>query len=232
MEEPNLLAGSESLTLLTAVESIMKRSCIIDFGIVQKVRASGVVDVAVAVADTPQNMFVMTCVLANIASASLTIDLKPNEGDRVLVVYPRMYDEDMFDIPAGKEKTPIVNEYANGYNLMCGIAILINQYRKNKHKNVIKVDDGAITVESAKTKIEIDKDGNVSIDTEGKYTIKNDSTDLLSVIEGLATEVKNLKTEGSQTAQHTSEASKALIETWEETKLKMLLSDGSSELDD
>ena len=224
MTEPNFIAGNESLSLLSAVEAMIKRSCIIDFGIIQKVRSSGVVDVSVAVTDTEQNMFIMTCILANTASDSFSVYIEPKEGDRVLVVYPRMYDEKMFSVSSAKKKL-IINKNANGYNLMCGIAILLNQYQKNNHKNFVKINDGEITIESAKTKIEVDKNGDVSIDTKGKYTIKNDNTDLLSVLKGLSTTLQSLTTTGSQSAQSISADSIADLVKWENTELKKLLSD-------
>lgn len=186
MKEPNLLAGSESLSMLTAIEAIIKRSCIIDYGIVQAVRGSGVVDVSVAVTDTEQNMFVMTCVLANIASEAFTIDVTPSVGDRVLVVYPRIYDDDMFTVPSGEDKKKlIVNKNAKGYNLMCGIAILLNQYKKSSHKRVVKidgdtvkysVDSNYVTVDlhdTSQNKIHISDSNGCSYETSSEGTVIN-----------------------------------------------------------
>ena len=155
MDKPNFMAGNECLDFVSTVEAIVKRSCIIDFGIVQNVPAEGVVDVAVAVSDTEQNMYCMTCVLANIASSSLTVKVKPNVGDRVLVVYPRLYDDSMFTVSSKEDdnKKLIVNPQAKGYNLCSGIAILINQYKKNGHHNYIKIEDGKI-----EAKLAYDKD--------------------------------------------------------------------------
>lgn len=243
MAEPNLLAQSEGLNFGSVVEAIIKRSCIVDFGIVQKVVAKGIVDVSVAVARTKQDMFCMTCVLAGISSSAFTLNVEPEVGDRVLIVYPRIYDETMFAIPDGDKKTDvIVNSDAKGYNLMSGIAILLNQYKKASHKNFITVskgnikaelnkvklettDEGAITVDNGKATVSIDSSGNVSIEAQGKYTIKNNSTDLMNVIDGLAKELENLTTTGSQTAQATSATSKASIALWRESKLNLLFSD-------
>ena len=275
MEAPNFIAGNDSLNFVSVVESILKRSCIIDFGIVQKVVAEGIIEVAIAVSDTPQNMFCMTCVLANIASSSVTLEVKPNIGDRVLVVYPRIYDESMFTVPDNDtDKTKIiVNKNAKGYNLLSGIAILLNQYKTASHKNVISFADGTldlklaykdnknlltlivnaegevslksnetkysldvnkdgevtlksngtivstnkdneVTVSTGKATVKIDKNGNVSIDAQGKYTIKNSTTDLQKVIDGLAQKLEQLTTVGSPATQATSPATLTAIAGW------------------
>ena len=149
--EHNFIAGNECINFDTIVETVIRRSCIIDYGIVQKVPVNGIVEVAVAVSDTTQNMFYLTCVLANIASSSVTVNVKPNVGDRVLVVYPRMYDEKMFTVPDSdtEKKKIIVNKNAKGYNLLSGIAILLNQYKTASHKNIIKFDDGKVDLKLA-----------------------------------------------------------------------------------
>lgn len=171
MTEPNFLVQQEGLNLATAIESIVKRSCIIDYGIIQKVVADGVVDVSVAVARTDEDMICMTCVLANVASSSITVNVVPHEGDRVLVVYPRIYDDKMFNVEEGDEgKELIVNYEAKGYNLMSGIAVLLNQYKENKHKNVIKIEDGSV-------ELELDKKCELKIDDKGYLSYKTTSND-------------------------------------------------------
>lgn len=146
MGDPNYIALNNNVNFNTVVETIIKKRCIIDYGIIEAVPANGVVEVAVAVSDTPENMCYLTCVLANLASSSFTVNIKPNVGDRVLVVYPRMYDENMFTVPENDDdkKNVIVNEKAGGYNITSGIAILLNQYKKSSHKNVITFDDGKV----------------------------------------------------------------------------------------
>lgn len=249
MSEPNFIAGNECINFDTVVESVIRRSCIIDYGIVEDVPADGVVTVTVAVAETSQAILTMTCVLANIASSSFTIDVKPNKGDRVLVVYPRIYDESMFTVPANDtDKTKIiVNKKAKGYNLLSGIAILLNQYKTASHKNVIHFADGTvelklgydkggdkyttelstssdgdITIKNPNATVTIDKDGNVNMQAKGKYTISNNDTDLKTVIDGLATELENLVTVGSPATQSTSPATKTSITSWRTSKLNRL----------
>ena len=250
--EPNLKAGTETLNAQTVIESAIRQSCIIDYGIVQEVPANGIVNVSIAVSDTKQNMLCMTCVLAGIASSALSVYVKPNVGDRVLVVYPRVYDENMFtvssDVSDENNKKVVVTPQAKRYDICGGIAILLNQYKTAGHKNYIKVEDGKvelklsydknksknldeltttadgdIELKNEKATISVDKNGNVTVDTQGKYKFKNAVTDMKAVIDGLAQELENLTTVGSPATQSTSPASKATITTWRTSKLNQLL---------
>ena len=83
--------------------------------------------------------------------------------------------------------------------------------------------DDEITIDNGKATITIDSSGNVKVETNGKYTFKNNSTDLKSVVDGLAQELENLTTVGSPATQATSPASKTTIATWRNTKLNLLL---------
>lgn len=243
MKDPNFIAQEAGLNFNSVVEAIIKHSCIIDYGIIQNVVADGVVDVSVAVSRTEQDMLCMTCVLANIASAGFTLNVKPAVGDRVLVVYPRIYDDKMFTVPDNDtdKKKLIVNFDAKGYNLMSGIAILINQYKKASHKNVITVDkgnvtaklnkveltttaDGDITVNNGKATVNIDKDGNVTVDTQGKYAIKNSSTDLTTVISKLADEIESLVIVCPNGAGSIDPTSVDKLETWKQQLQTLLAS--------
>ena len=189
MKDMNFTAGREGVGFLSAVESMIKRSCIIDYGIIQKVTAKGIVEVSLAVSKTNQDMIIMTCVLANIASSSFTLDVKPNVGDRVLVVYPRLYDETMFTVPdADTEKTKIVvNKNAKGYNLTTGIAILINQCKTASHKNLIKIEDGAVTLALGYDKQNDVNHLTVTAGADGAVEVKNDATDLTLGADGTVT---------------------------------------------
>lgn len=247
MTEPNFISQEEGLNFNTMIEAIIKHSCIVDFGIVEDVVADGIVNVAVAVSRTPQDMQCMTCVLANIASTSVTLKIVPHKGDRVLVLYPRIYNDKMFDVKAdeGDDTKLIVDMDAKGYNLMSGIAILINQYKESGHKNLITIDegnvsaklnkveitttaDGDITVDNGKATVSIDKNGNVSVDAQGKYTFKNSSTDLFSVISDLNGILKGLKTAGGETAQTIDPTTVAQLTNWENSELKALLNTPST----
>ena len=294
----SLLNGASSANFMTAVQTMISRSCIVDFGVIQKADKKGIVEVAVSVADSSEDIKYITCVLANTASSSVTVNIKPNVGDKVIVLYPRRFDSKMFSTD---NKDVIVNKNARGYNLFSGIALLCNQYKVNSHKNLITLEDGTVTIQlvynedddknkviasinsdgelayssnenfnlnvnkdgelayssndnfnlnvskdgsfelasnnvqittnsndevsitNGKATVKIDSSGNVTVETSGKYKFKNNTTDLKSVIDGLAKEVENLTTVGSPATQSTSPATKALITTWRQSKLNLLL---------
>ena len=294
----SILNGASSANFMTAVQTMISRSCIVDFGVIQKADKKGIVEVAVSVADSSEDIKYITCVLANIASSSVTVNIKPNVGDKVIVLYPRRFDSKMFSTD---NKDVIVNKNARGYNLFSGIALLCNQYKVNSHKNLITLEDGTVTIQlvynedddknkviasinsdgefayssnenfnlnvnkdgelayssndnfnlnvskdgsfelasnnvqittnsndevsitNGKATVKIDSSGNVTVETSGKYKFKNNTTDLKSVIDGLAKEVENLTTVGSPATQSTSPATKALITTWRQSKLNLLL---------
>ena len=294
----SILNGASSANFMTAVQAMISRSCIVDFGVIQKADKKGIVEVAVSVADSSEDIKYITCVLANTASSSVTVNIKPNVGDKVIVLYPRRFDSKMFSTD---NKDVIVNKNARGYNLFSGIALLCNQYKVNSHKNLITLEDGTVTIQlvynedddknkviasinsdgefayssnenfnlnvnkdgelayssndnfnlnvskdgsfelasnnvqittnsndevsitNGKATVKIDSSGNVTVETSGKYKFKNNTTDLKSVIDGLAKEVENLITVGSPATQSTSPATKALITTWRQSKLNLLL---------
>ena len=276
----SILNGASRANFMTAVQAMISRSCIVDFGVIQKADKKGIVEVAVSVADSSEDIKYITCVLANTASSSVTVNIKPNVGDKVIVLYPRRFDSKMFSTD---NKDVIVNKNARGYNLFSGIALLCNQYKVNSHKNLITLEDGTVTIQlvynedddknkviasinsdgefayssnenfnlnvnkdgsfelasnnvqittnsndevsitNGKATVKIDSSGNVTVETSGKYKFKNNTTDLKSVIDGLAKEVENLTTVGSPATQSTSPATKALITTWRQSKLNLLL---------
>lgn len=214
MIDPNFTTQQEGLNFNSVVEAIIKRSCIIDYGIIQKVYPDneGIVDVSVAVAPTEQAMMCMTCVLANTASSALTVNIKPTEGDRVLIVYPRLFDDEMFKVAEDEDKRKelIINFNAKGYNLTSGIAILLNQYKAN-HKNLITVEegnvtlalgydkdndkymlnfastaDGAIAVNNENYSLAVDKDGYLSYENK-----KDNKTKMVFTSSGMTIQDKN-----------------------------------------
>lgn len=236
---------------------------IVEYGIIKDIPATGIVTVEMAVADSADDIIITNCVLASFSSSSVTVNIKPNIDDKVIVLFPRRFAGGMFN-PETNE--PIITACGNGYTIMGGIAILLNQYQESFHKNFIDVSDGCITLKMAysededknlytfesnadggltlvsndvqvttnkdseitvtngKATVTIDKNGNVTIDAQGKYTIKNGTTDMKQVVNGLATELENLTTVGSPATQATSPASKGTIATWRSSKLNQLFS--------
>ena len=251
---------------------------IVDYGIIKDIPTDGIVTVEMSASKDKQSITVTNCILASFASSSFTVKIKPNIDDKVIVLFPKNYSSRMFDKEVNET---IISQATEGYCLLGGIAILLNQfqdfhknyidfsdgcadiklaYSKDDDKNFIslntnkdgeitltvkdkfsqKIDkDGALNITSNKTKIginkddeitvnngkatvTIDKNGNVKIDTSGKYTIKNSSTNLKDVIDGVAKELENLTTIGSPATQATSPASKTTIATWRTSKLNLL----------
>lgn len=257
----NNLLKSLGISDSDMLHRVIGTTFIVEYGIIKKIPATGIVTVEMSVADSADNIIITNCVLASFSSSSVTVNIKPNIDDKVIVLFPRRFAGKMFN-PETNE--PIITDCGNGYTLMGGIAILLNQYQEAYHKNYIDISDGCITLKMAysedddknlftfeskadgaltlvsnnvqiatnkdseitvtngKATITVDKNGNVTIDAQGKYTIKNGTTDLKQVVDGLATELENLTTTGSQAAQATSPASKGTIAIWRESKLNQL----------
>ena len=273
----NVLGGL-GLSEADATHRRIGATYIVDYGIIKDIPTDGIVTVEMSASKDKQSITVTNCVLASFASSSFTVKIKPNIDDKVIVLFPKNYSSRMFDKEVNET---IISQATEGYCLLGGIAILLNQfqdfhknyidfsdgcvdiklaYSENDDKNFIslntnkdgeitltvkdkfsqKIDkDGAlnitsnntsikinkdneITVNNGKATVTIDKNGNVKIDTSGKYTIKNSSTNLKDVIDGVAKELENLTTVGSPATQATSPASKATIATWRTGKLNLL----------
>lgn len=274
----NNLLKSLGISDSDMLHRVIGTTFIVEYGIIKKIPATGIVTVEMAVADSADNIIITNCVLASFSSSSVTVNIKPNIDDKVIVLFPRRFAGKMFN-PETNE--PIITDCGNGYTLMGGIAILLNQYQETYHKNYIDISDGCITLKMAysedddnslftfesnadgeltlvsnnvqittnkdseftllsndvqiatnkdseitvtngKATITVDKNGNVTIDAQGKYTVKNGTTDLKQVVDGLATELENLTTVGSPATQATSPASKGTIATWRQSKLNQL----------
>lgn len=251
---------------------------IVDYGIIKDIPTDGIVTVEMSASKDKQSITITNCILASFASSSFTVKIKPNIDDKVIVLFPKNYSSRMFDKEVNET---IISQATEGYCLLGGIAILLNQFQ-DFHKNYIDFSDGCadiklaysedddknfislntnkdgeitltvkdkfsqkidkdgalnitsnntsikinkddeITVNNGKATVTIDKNGNVKIDTSGKYTIKNSSTNLKDVIDGVAKALENLTTVGSPATQATSPASKTTITTWRKSKLNLL----------
>lgn len=270
--------GGLGLSEADATHRRIGATYIVDYGIIKDIPTDGIVTVEMSASKDKQSITVTNCVLASFASSSFTVKIKPNIDDKVIVLFPKNYSSRMFDKEVNET---IISQATEGYCLLGGIAILLNQFQ-DFHKNYIDFSDGCadiklaysedddknfislntnkdgeitltvkdkfsqkidkdgalnitsnntsieinkddeITVKNGKATVTIDKNGNVKINTSGKYTIKNSSTNLKDVIDGVAKELENLTTVGSPATQATSPASKATIATWRTSKLNLL----------
>lgn len=130
-------------TFRGAVQAMINRSCLLSYGIVKDIPSAGVVTVELSVARSKRGVRIITCPLVNIASNTITLDVVVEKGDKVLVLFLDRFDSEMFDTD---KTSTIFNEHATGYSLFSGVAIPINQYRKNEHRNFVQCKEGGVTV--------------------------------------------------------------------------------------
>ena len=136
----------KSVNLPSAIRKMVAETPIVEFGIVKQVIAKGVVLVQLSVARDEKAVTLITCPLLSVACGNVTIDIEPKENGKVLVLFTRVFDTDMFDLD---NKDTLINPNASGYNLLSGVAILLTQYKKGKHKNILSIsadDKGNITL--------------------------------------------------------------------------------------
>lgn len=232
----DFLMKAQTATFSNAVKAIIGRTCLIEFGIIKQVVATGVVKVAVSVAKESSDVRILTCVLISPCSTSFAINFVPKENDKVLVFFPRRFNADMFST---NKNDIIIDENGEGFTPFTGLAVLYNQFRGD-YKNKLTVDNGDITVATEKVSIHIDTSGNITVNADkgvtvnassdvtvnansGKVSVKNSSTDLKTVLKDLSDTIKNLKTEGTAAAQSASSATQLAVTTWQTNKLNALL---------
>lgn len=120
------------------------------------------------------------------------------------------------------------NYYNFDFTLNADGSVSVKQaYDKDNSKYKVNISlgqDGAVSIANEKASINISSTGDISIETEGKYNIKSGSLTLESILEDLATEIKQLITTGSPATQQTSPATQTKIDAWVTNKLKGLLS--------
>lgn len=217
----DFLMKTQTATFSNAVKAIIGRSCLIEFGVIKKIIADGVVQVAVSVAKDASDTRILPCVLVSSCSTSFAINFVPKVNDKVLVFFPRRFNADMFST---NKNDIITDANGEGFTPFTGLAVLYNQFRGD-YKNTLTVDNGDITVATEKASIHIDTSGNITVDAKsGKVNIKNSTTNLKTVLQDLSDTIKNLTTTGSQTAQQASVATQTAVTNWQTSELNALLS--------
>ena len=148
--DEELIGKALSYSESAMVKGIINRTLIVEWGTIKKIVTKGVVDVLLAVTERPENTTAVTCVLLSPCSASLSIDVEPQVGDKVLVLSPRHFDVDMFDVT---ENTEVIEKSDfTGYNKLACVAILYNQFRPSTYKQSVSVDSkGIITITNSDT---------------------------------------------------------------------------------
>lgn len=165
------LGQSEADTL----HRVINNTFIVEMGIVKDIPSDGIVTVEMSVANDAENIVITNCVLANFSSSSVTVNIKPNIDDKVLVLFPRKFAGGMFN-PETNE--PIISEAVTGYCMTGGIAILMNQYQEAFHKNFIDVSDGKLTMKLAYSEddeknllvLETNELGEITLQTNDNFT--------------------------------------------------------------
>lgn len=199
----DFLMKAQTATFSSAVKAIIGRTCLIEFGIIKQVVATGVVKVAVSVAKESSDVRILTCVLISPCSTSFAINFVPKENDKVLVFFPRRFNADMFSLGEGKNDI-IIDENGEGFTPFTGLAILYNQFRSD-YKNTLTVDNnGAIAITTEKASVNIDKDGNVTVDAQdGKITLKNNDASLFDILDSTLSKLNSTLSTSGSPAKHT-----------------------------
>lgn len=169
-EEKNIFLEATAQSLGDMLHRVINNTFIVEYGIIKKIPAEGVVTVEMSVAEKANDIVITDCVLASFASSSVTVRIKPNIDDKVMVLFPRKFHSNMFQ--KGKNE-PIIAEATTGYNVLTGIAILLNQYQEATHKNFIDISDGNLTMKLGYNEDEDKNMVSVTTDKDGSYEINN-----------------------------------------------------------
>jgi hypothetical protein len=205
----DFLMKAHTATFSNAVKAIIGRSCLIEFGIIKQVVATGVVKVAVSVAKESSDVRILTCVLISPCSTSFAINFVPKENDKVLVFFPRRFNADMFSLGEGKNDI-IIDENGEGFTPFTGLAVLYNQFRSD-YTNTLTVDEGDITVTTENASVHIDANGSVTVNAnsgvtvdakDGKITLKNNNASLFDILDSMLTTLNSTLSTSGSPAKH------------------------------
>lgn len=186
-------AGSTSAG--SAIRSVLGRTYIVAYGVVKDVPAAGIVTVLMSVTQIPGDLHVANCVWAGMATGRLAVYAEPQPGDKVMVLFPRLFDPRMFDLEQDEVLTDVD---ARGYSILGGIAVPLTQYRPGQHRNALTLDkDGALTLgmhydgtaDKDLVTVSLDKDGNLSAKATTDGTVVLWSVDMDG--DGIAVRDKN-----------------------------------------
>lgn len=172
----NFLLREQTATFSNAVKSIIGRTCIVDFGIVKKVYTNdngdflGVVQVLMSSATNASDIRILNCTLLNVSSKALMVNTIPSVDDKVLVLFPRRFNEDMFNL---KNNEALVGVNNTGYTPFSGIAILANQFRPSDYQNTLEIKEGTIKLHLPYADINVTEDSVNVTDTNSNSVTMN-----------------------------------------------------------
>lgn len=175
-------------SLLMSEENVrnvgIKRTPIISYGIIKKVLGEGIVQVVLSVYPVENEPKVVNCIYTNLASASFSLYVKPNVDDKVLVLFPQYFSNEMFDTAKNE---PIYNKNSASYAYSSGIALPLNQFKESVFKNSLSVSDGNISL-----KLTYDgKNNTLSVDSEGINIVDVNGNKIEMTSSGMTLEDKN-----------------------------------------
>lgn len=167
------LSTSESAT----IKNIIGRTIIVEWGTVKEILGDGsIVEVLLSVTDRPENATIVTCTLISPCAKNLAVNITPSVGDKVLVLSPRFFDQDMFDVTEDTEV--IVQKNSAGYNKMTCLAILYNQFREDTHKNIVDFTDGKMSIKMAYSEGDNENLLTIDSDEDGAYSFVNKKSEI------------------------------------------------------
>lgn len=134
----NSIQSTFTASLTDALKSYLENSFIIDYGVIKEIISDGVVRVAVSVARNQRDIRVVDCVLASFASGSFAVHIAPDINDKVIILYPRRFHVDMF---SEKNSDFLLCKNTEGYSMFTGIAFLANQFRPEKYRNTVELNN-------------------------------------------------------------------------------------------
>ena len=134
------------LSLSDVIHKVINTTCIITYGIIKEILDDNRVTVMMSSAESESDVIITDCTLASFASSAFSIDIKPQIDDKVIVLYPKDYHGDMFD--AGKNVS-LLTDCPVSYSLFGGIAILLNQFQEDYHKNSVTFEEGGANIKLA-----------------------------------------------------------------------------------
>ena len=143
----SLAEESLSFTDSMMIRNIINRTLIIEWGTINEVIDDDTVDVLLSVAERPEDVSLVTCTLISPCSKTMAFRIKPEVGDKVLVLSPRHFDIDMFKVSS--EAETIVDEDMRGYNKMSCIGILYNKFDSDTYTSFCEFTDEGFTIKDA-----------------------------------------------------------------------------------
>lgn len=121
-----------------AIQQVLRRTCIVDFGVITEVLGENVVKVGIAVADSVEDVQIIVCTLISPCSATVALNIEPSIGDKVLIFFPRHFSSSMFEVTES-DPAPIIDSACQSYSRLGGLAVLMNQFDYDKHKKSINI---------------------------------------------------------------------------------------------